>query len=530
MDGYIRSALCIGLTLLAAGGRCQLFVSRRPAVFPSVVTLRSGAISGSGAAVHSYKGIPFAAPPVGTMRWRAPASPLPWWGVRSGADFGADCEQKPDARLRAKSMSEDCLYANVWTPAQHPNENLPVMVFIYGGSFDHGSGSRFDYDGEQLAAKGVVVVNFNYRMGVFGFFAHKELAAESGNKSSGNYALLDQIAALHWVKQNIHAFGGDPARVTIFGQSAGGSSVNLLLISPLAKGLFRNAISESPGPLWRLAPLVAAEKGWEQFGTDIGALRSLSAEELLTKFDAVRQVPLPPGAARIGGPIIDGWIIPRSEREAYRTRKVTIVPLIIGNVANESGLSISKTPIQTIDLYREYMRRRFGKNADQIMAAYPVAKDSDVPMAVVAVSTDNQHGFEARSIAEAMVRINPKVYRYYFSRHRGDSLNPPVHAEDICYIFGHLNAPTVQGDPSGGNGLVVTQPFNRIDEQLSETIMTMFARFAATSDPNGPALPIWPKYSNGMYVEFGSTVSAVKDTHKDQLDAIQEYFDDGAKQ
>ena len=253
----------------------------RPAA--GIVKVESGLLHGSGDDVIAFKAIPYAAPPTGELRWRPPQPPASWSGVRSAQTFGADAPQAQTPRTRAARMDEDCLTLNVWTPARRTNEKLPVMVWLYGGSYVAGSSSDPRCDGESFARKGVVLVTINYRVGVLGFLAHPALTAESEHRSSGNYGMLDMLAALGWVKRNIEAFGGDPQRVTLFGVSAGGASISLLLTSPLARGLFQQTIQQSPGAFRPLASLQDAETAGLKLGADIEALRRLSSDEILQK-------------------------------------------------------------------------------------------------------------------------------------------------------------------------------------------------------------------------------------------------------
>jgi para-nitrobenzyl esterase len=362
------------------------------------------------------------------------------------------------------------------------------MVFIYGGGFDHGSGSRYDYDGERLAAKGVVFVNFNYRVGVFGFLAHPGLTGESANHSSGNYALLDQVAALKWVQANIGVFGGDATKVMIFGQSAGGASVNLLLVSPLAKGLFRAAISESPGGNQNLVRLADAEKTGAALG-EVATLRAMPAAALMD-------------AAKTGfnRPIIDGWMVPRSEREAYATKQANLVPLIIGNNANELGTSVATTPIKSVAAYEAYVQKRYEAGAAKVLAAYPVSSDEQAAATVATLNADSSFGLGVFDTAGEVAVVNPKIYRYYFSRHRGDGVNAPIHFEEVSYVFGHFDMPSVPA----GSGVMERPDFNKTDEALRDTMMNVWVKFATTLDPNSK----------------GAAPHAVKDPHASKFELL----------
>jgi carboxylesterase type B len=303
-----------------------------------VVQTRFGAVAGDGSDILAFKGIPYAAPPVGPLRWKPPAPPASWEGVRAANTFGADCMRKPGGSTRASGISEDCLTLNIWAPANLAQNKLPVMVFVYGGSFINGSGSRPLYDGEALACKNVVLVTFNYRTGVFGFLAHRLLTQESSRNSSGNYGLMDIVAALKWVKENIAGFGGDPGRVTLFGESSGASAISLLLTSPLAKGLFERAILESPGAMRPISNLEVAEKAGDVIGNDLDRMRSLSASEVLALTD--RMVPAVRGLTtpRALGPINDGWVLRGDERAAFASGRVLPVPLIVGGNSDEGRI------------------------------------------------------------------------------------------------------------------------------------------------------------------------------------------------
>ena len=308
------------------------------------VATDKGVVEGTASAdskARIFKGIPFAAPPVGALRWKAPQPVASWTGVRKAAEFGSRCMQGHiynDMIFRDPGPSEDCLYLNVWTPAASAQEKLPVMVWIYGGGYSAGAASEPRQDGENLARKGVVVVSMNYRLGVFGFFVHPELAKESGHGSSGNYGLMDQVAALQWVQSNIAAFGGDPGNVTIFGESAGSFSVSAQMASPLAQGLFQRAIGES-GAFFSatldLKPLVKAEEDDAKFAEAVGAptleaLRAKPADELL-------KVALRQGGGVRFAPDIDGWFFPETAYAIYAAGKQSHVPLLAGWNADEGS-------------------------------------------------------------------------------------------------------------------------------------------------------------------------------------------------
>lgn len=491
---------------------------RSPIGLGNIVQTEGGKVAGSGLTMHIFKGIPFAAPPVADLRWRPPQPAPAWTGVRDATSFGPDCMQRPDPRLRSKKMGEDCLYLNVWTPAKRADEKLPVMVFIYGGAFDHGSGSRIDFDGERLASKGVVFVNFNYRMGIFGFLSHPLLTAESKNKCSGDYGLLDQIAALRWVHQNIASFGGDPDRVMIFGQSAGASSVDLMLLTPLAKGLFQTAASESPGEMRALAPLHVAEKYGLVLGDDLRAMRAIPAAQLLEDHDEfIHMRPPQATGARPLWPVIDGRVLPMPERTAYATGHVNVVPLIIGNNAAESGEGSSPSPSKTVEAFDAHVTAEYGDSAPEILRLYPVKNDAEVPAMMARLSADNEFGFGVRAVATDMSKINPSVYRYYFARHIGDRPALPRHADELAYVFGDLDSAPRSGPPA----------YNAEDRKLSDEMMAYWIHFAATGSPNQNGLPFWPKFlpTTDQYLVLDKSIHVTQDARKLQLEGLRHAYE-----
>ena len=458
----------------------------------------SGA-SGRSPDVRVYKGIPYAAPPVGDLRWKPPQPPAPWQGVRQATQFGNSCAQTPMPTnsvyggVAPPPISEDCLYLNVWTPAKSPDDRLPVMVWIHGGGFAHGTGAAFGYDGENLARKGVVVVTINYRLGVFGFLALRELSAESPNHASGNYGLMDQIAALQWVQKNIVAFGGDPSRVTIFGQSAGSVSVSVLMASPLANGLFARAIGESGASFGPMPSLADAEKQGLQFAAALGvtqdvlkSLRAKSAYELIkAKGDEDAE------------PIVDGWLLPKSVYSIFAEGKQNDVPIIVGNNANEGGNLAPLPNGFTAALFAENARKNFGPFADQFLKAYPAATDEAAAAAHFASFRDAQFGWEMRIWARLETETgHRRAYRYYFSRvppGPGSRLGA-FHGSDIAYVFENY-------------------PFRIFyedwDKQLGETIENYWVNFARKGDPNSDGLPPWPIYDPARddILEFGDQIA-----------------------
>lgn len=446
-----------------------------------VVRTRAGSVSGTdvGGGIVAFKGIPYAAPPIGPLRWRPPQPAAPWPGVRAGSHFGDDCMQTPYVIPTGQKASEDCLTVNVWTSTDYRKAHRPVMVFIYGGAFIGGSSAYPLYDGARLAREGVVVVSFNYRVGIFGFLAHPELSAESQEHVSGNYGLLDQIEALRWVKTNIQAFGGDPGEVTVFGESAGAVSIAVLMTSPLAKGLFEQAILQSP-TLPPLASLAAAQNSGAAVGR-IAALRDMDAAELLTHNDSFYPRPKSRTARLTGfpAPIVDGLVLPEQPRAVFDTGILSAVPMIVG------------------------------VNADEGRMFSPEGASADATAAV----GDATFVESARWIARGASRDEAKTFAYVFTRAVNGGPLPPTHSEELPFVFGSLEQPSF-----------IKHPAADVDDlRLSGLMMRIWARFAATGDPNGPGLPEWPRYtpSADPYLEFGTVVRAGAGFRKAQLDAIE---------
>ncbi len=481
------------------------------------VHVENGSLSGetgSSPGVRVYKGVPFAAPPVGDLRWKAPKPAGHWQGVRQATTFGAACYQTPYPRqsiyyLEPEPMSEDCLYLNVWTAAKSGKEHRPVMVWIHGGGLTRGSGAVPFYDGDALAKKGVVLVTVNYRLGIFGFFAHPELTKESDRNASGNYALLDQIAALEWVHKNIAAFGGDPNRVTIFGESAGSWSVNYLMATPLARGLFQRVIGESGGAFGVMKTLKEAEETGKKFAVSHGAdslaaLRAKPAEELL-KASSASSFP----------PNVDGWLLPEDVYSVFAQGKQIDVPLIAGSNADE-GKSLAPWPSSgTPASFIEQARARFGDKAGEFLKLYPAASSDEAKASHYASFRDFSFGWQMRTWARLQSKTGKaKAFLYYFDR------VPPgpdsgrygaFHASEIAYVFENLLPP---------------RPWEDADRKLAGELSTYWVNFAATGDPNRKGLPKWPAYqeSSDIALELGDKVEPLPALHKAQLDFLDEYF------
>jgi para-nitrobenzyl esterase len=418
------------------------------------IRIEGGSISGVTAnGVRSYKGIPFAAPPVGDLRWKAPRPVIAWQGVRKGDEYGPDCPQAPYPAgsmyySPPRKQSEDCLYLNVWTAAK-AGEKRPVMVWIHGGALTRGSGATRAYDGTALAKKGVVLVTINYRLGPLGYLAHPELTAESPQRSSGNYGALDQIAALKWVQKNIGAFGGDPGRVTVFGESAGSWSVNTLVASPLAKGLFHRAIGESGGVFGPGTSLKEGREGRpsaEKIGAafakaagadSIKALRALPAEKIIEVFNND-----PEGRKFRSQPNVDGWLLPDEIRTVFAQGKQNDVPVIVGSNANEmTTLTAPAILPKAMEEYRKRIESQYAEMVKEFDAAYPVKTEADIPAAVLGSMRDVTFTLPMRTWARQTATGRSKAWLYFFSHvppNPNSKYLGAYHASEIVYVFDNL--------------------------------------------------------------------------------------------
>jgi para-nitrobenzyl esterase len=466
------------------------------------VAIEGGNISGiwrDNAAVRAFLGVPFAAPPVGALRWQAPQPVVPWQGVRAADAYGAQCMQKARSHTSVyyqyagtQPTAEDCLYLNVWAPAAERAHDLPVMVWLYGGGFQQGSAANPVFDGTALARRGVVVVTVNYRVGIFGFFAHPALAAESPAHASGNYGLLDQIAALRWVQHNIAAFGGNPGNVTLFGQSAGAASVDMLMASPPARGLFEHAIAESYG-LDRHMPARAEA---EARGTQLAA--KLGADSL----EALRAVP----AAQLldqGGawwPIVDGAVLPEDVYTAFSQGREADVPLLTGWNADE-GTTFPHAATRAA--YENGLRQRFGDAAAGLHAIYPADDDAGATAASIRLFGEGRLAWGAWSAARLHVRNHFPTYVYFFDHPQpmlpgarfdeteGGIALGTFHSSEYPYIFGTL--------------AVLSRAWTGADRALSREFGAYWTAFAATGTPNAVGLGFWPRFdgSAGSIMRLG---------------------------
>jgi para-nitrobenzyl esterase len=478
--------------------------------------------------VRAFKGIPFAAPPIGKLRWQPPQPAAKWKGIRPAKDFGSHCIQSsgyPDMIFHDPGPSEDCLTLNVWTPADAKPGSLPVMVWIYGGGFVSGGTSENRQDGQFLAHRNVVVVSMNYRLGIFGFFELPELTAESPHHASGNYGLLDQTAALAWVKNNIAAFGGDPNNVTIFGESAGSISVSAQMASPLARGLFAKAIGESGGALYGSGPATPTREFAEQrnaafdqavFGNaNLADLRKLTADNIL-KAATAKITPPPPRF----GPTVDGYFLPDSVPSIYAAGNQAHVPLLAGWNADEARdrATMAKTK-PTAASFAATAQTDFGDNAQKFLALYPATTDADAVVSAGDYAGDHFIDYSTWRWLEAHATTgNAPVYRYRLDLGSpGDKNHKAIlgafHSDDIEYVFG-----TLDSRPEA--------PWRPEDRKLSDQIGAYWTNFARTGDPNGPDLPKWPTYNAAdqwQVMHLDATSEAKPDTQRDRylfLDSI----------
>ncbi|MDP4214164.1 MAG: carboxylesterase family protein [Bacteroidota bacterium] len=490
--------------------------------YANPVQTESGLVSGyynERTGVSAYKGIPFAAPPVGDLRWKPPQPVIPWKGTKQCLSFGPSPMQPkpvpflflgPEFVVPQSPLSEDCLYLNVWTAARSSKEKRPVLVWIYGGGFVTGGASAPGYSGEALAQQGIIFVSFNYRLGVFGFLSHPDLTAESPHHSSGNYGLMDQIAALNWVKKNIRAFGGDPDRITIAGQSAGAASVNCLLVSPLSRNLVRGAIGESgalvlENPILHMQSLKEAEAEGEKLAKKLNAaglkdLRAVTATELQQK------------GFGLYAPITDGYVMPVSVTEAYQKGTQVHVPLLTGWNGDE-GIIMG---IATKENFAK-QAADFGADSNLFKKYFPSRTDSESVASQIALSVDKTMGLSTYIWAlKQNENSSAKTFLYQFTRKppaEGDKKRfGAYHTAEIGYALHNLDS--------------IRRAWQSIDRMLEKKMSAYWVRFVKTGDPNGNGDPVWDSFSgrDPRCIIFGDSILSKPLPDKDALDFLFTHY------
>jgi len=495
--------------------------------------------------VRSFKGIPFGQPPVGDLRWREPQPVKNWNGVRKAGQFGPRCMQRTspgaDYWFRSNGMSEDCLYLNVWTPAKSDKEKLPVLVYIFGGGFQNGDGSEPRYDGGNMARQGMVAVSVNYRTNIFGFFVHPELTKESPHHAAGNYGLLDQVAALRWVQKNIAAFGGDPERVTVAGESAGSISVSALMASPLSRGLMAGAIGESGAMISSLPPqpLAAAEQNGVKFGAaaaanTLAALRAMTAEQIqeaVTKIQGLRF-----------GTTLDGYFLPKPLTAIFEAGEQARIPLLAGsNTQEQSARSVLGDGDPTPETLANAIRKFYGGQADAILRAYAAATTDEVYEAATHLASARFIAHSTWKWTELQMKTGGKpVYRYLYARPRPAYLGMPGQPAPAAGAPGQGRRGNAAGaqQPSGPRGashsaeiqyamgnldLDKRYSWEPADYEVSRVMHAYFVNFVKTGNPNGPGLPEWPTYradTNYQRMRIDVESHAGPEAHRDRYLAL----------
>ena len=506
------------------------------------VKIANGSLEGTTekSGVRSFKGIPFGAPATGENRWKPPQVVQNWSGVRKADKFGARCMQRNvfgDMNFRANGMSEDCLFLNVWTSAKS-GQKLPVLVYFYGGGFIAGDGSEPRYDGESMATKGIVAVTVNYRLGVFGFMAHPELSKESPNKASGNYGLLDQAAALKWVQQNIAAFGGDPKRVTIAGESAGSISVSAQMASPLSRNLIAGAIGESGSIMGALSavPLAEGEQSGVKFGQAIGkdslaALRAMPADELL-------ETTAKPGLPRFS-PTVDGWFFPKSPYDIFAAGEQARVPLLAGVNSEESGyFGILGREKPTVENYRKALERLYPGKADEVFKLYPAANETEVMDAAQDLASDRFIGFSTWKWTDVATKTGGKATFYYLYARPRPAMRPEMGNAQAGLAGGVVRNPQPNANPRPpARGAVHSAEIeyamgnldsNKVyawtpdDYKVSKVMQEYFANFIKTGNPNGKGLPNWPKFAAGQKLVIDVNTRAEADKGRPRYEFLEQ--------
>ena len=530
-----------------------------PALAADRVKTANGVLESTAAVkdgVRSFKGIPFAQPPVGDLRWREPKPATNWSGVRNADRFGARCMQWPPGSIstsRADTVSEDCLYLNVWTPAKSENEKLPVLFYIYGGGLQNGDGSELDYDGESMARHGIVSVSINHRNGIFGFFVHPDLVADSPHHGAGNYGYLDQVAALRWVQKNIAAFGGDPKRVTIAGESSGSISVSALMASPLSRNLIAGAIGESGSvmfePEYALLPASEAGRDGVKFAiaagaTTLGALRAMTAAQIQEAERVQAEAEIARGVRwayfRFTADI-DGYFLPKTAATIFEAGEQAKIPLLAGsNSAEQPASAVLGNADPTPEALVNAIRKLYGDRAGPVLKAYAATTTDEVFEAAAHLASANFMSWATWKWTELHLKTGGKrIYRYLYAHPRplrpgmpgqpgsaastaGTSSNPAAgaqrppaprgasHGSEIAYAMGNLD-------------LDKRYPWEPADYEVSKVMQGYWVNFIKTGNPNGSGLPNWPAYRAGDYQRMRIDVKcqAEPEAHRDRYVALE---------
>ena len=522
----VRAAACVAamLVLWAGGAGSSAAQTVLDPAAPVMVTGGAirGAVSAGNADIVAFKGIPFAAPPVGELRWRPPEPVIGWDGVRDASESGAICVQNGGQSV---TQDEDCLFLNVWAPRE-TSEPRPVLFWIHGGGYTGGSGSTAIYDGTPLAADGAVVVTINYRLNVFGFLAHPALSVESPHGASGNYGLLDMVAALEWVRDNIATFGGDPGRVTIFGESAGAGAVMSVMLIPQAGGLFHGAIAQSNWINGWDRPLAETARGWEaaeaqglrvaaalgiagETAEALAAMRAASAADVLTASNADAGSPFM-RSGNVWAPNVDGRVIPDDPLAMYRAGRQHAVPLITGLNGNEGSLMTRGMDIPDAAAFETYVRSVYPELAEEMLAHYDASSPDAAQAAIDKVIHDLFFAGPVRAHAESQAASGTQTWLYHFTHVPPTAWGADLgshHAAELVYVFGTLTRREEGGERP--LGLTPVGDYTDTDTALSAAMRGYWVQFAATGNPNRGGLPPWPVFDpeTDRHLELGSVIA-----------------------
>jgi para-nitrobenzyl esterase len=522
----VRAAACVAamLVLWAGGAGSSAAQTALDPAAPVMVTGGAirGAVSAGNADIVAFKGIPFAAPPVGELRWRPPEPVIGWDGVRDASESGAICVQNGGQSV---TQDEDCLFLNVWAPRE-TSEPRPVLFWIHGGGYTGGSGSTAIYDGTPLAADGAVVVTINYRLNVFGFLAHPALSVESPHGASGNYGLLDMVAALEWVRDNIATFGGDPGRVTIFGESAGAGAVMSVMLIPQAGGLFHGAIAQSNWINGWDRPLAETARGWEaaeaqglrvaaaigiagETAEALAAMRAASAADVLTASNADAGSPFM-RSGNVWAPNVDGRVIPDDPLAMYRAGRQHQVPLITGLNGNEGSLMTRGMDVPDAAAFETYVRSVYPELAEEMLAHYDASSSDAAKAAIDKVIHDLFFAGPVRAHAESQAASGTQTWLYHFTHVPPTAWGADLgshHAAELVYVFGTLTRREEGGERP--LGLTPVGDYTDTDTALSAAMRGYWVQFAATGNPNRGGLPPWPVFDpeTDRHLELGSVIA-----------------------